>query len=230
MRAILLSFFAIGLVLVLTLTVTGRAQDITQDGAQLTISRCVDGTVATYIGTTCSQLPSVFTWTRYTCTSTPSSICDSLGANGEKIHMRMDGEGNHTILVSASDLWNVTAGQSIDVMIRGTVYGAITNVNWPHFYSPGHTGDGTEENKTTVYCAPTGNCVKLKGVSDILCDADSPDAYCNDQNKIDPYLSATAKFNRNTSDNPYRFTIEIKLNGGTNGTATIHSVGVHIAE
>ena len=28
--------------------------------------------------------------------------------------------------------------------------------------------------------------------------------------------------------NPYAMTIEVKLNGGTNGTATIYSVGLHV--
>ena len=189
---------------------------------------CADGTVASYVGTACTQLPAVMKWTGYTCTSTPASICAALGANGESIRMRMDPNGAHTILVGSQGLWNVTAGQKVDVVISGTVYGATTNNNWPHFANlPGQTGDGTENNITTVFCG--GNCVALQGVSQIPCSNTSPVPYCIDQNVIDPYLSQTAKFHPATSEQPYNFTIEIKLDGGITGTATLQSVGVHLS-
>jgi len=106
-------------------------------------------------------------------------------------------------------------------------YGASTNNNWPHFGNlPGQTGDGTEDNKTTVLCGT--DCVALNGVSDIPCNQNSPIAYCIDQNTIDPYLTELAKFHPATSDHPYPFTVEIKLNGGITGTATLQSVGIHL--
>src|SRR5437868_12753127 len=105
------------------------------------ISACVDGTVASFMGTACSQSPAVMQWTSYSCTSVPSTICTALGTNGSNIKMKMDPNGNHTILVVGQGLWNVAAGQSVDVVIHGTVYGAKANNNWPHFGTQlGQTG------------------------------------------------------------------------------------------
>ena len=192
------------------------------------ISACADGTVASYMGTTCSQLPAVMQWTSYTCTSTPSTLCTALGTNGSNVKMKMDPNGKHTILVVGQGLWNVTAGQSVDVVIYGTVYGAKANNNWPHFGTQlGQTGDGAEDNKTTVSCG--ANCIALQGVSDIPCSNTSPVAYCVDQLTIDAYLSQTAKFVAATASQPYQFTIEIKLDGGISGTATLQSVGIHLS-
>src|SRR5512132_642355 len=79
----------------------------TQNAAQQeNISACVDGTVASYLGTTCSQHPAVMHWTSYNCTSVPSSLCAALGTNGANIRMKMDPNGHHTILVTSSGLWN----------------------------------------------------------------------------------------------------------------------------
>jgi hypothetical protein len=192
------------------------------------VSACADGTVASYMGTTCSQSPAVMQWTSYSCTSVPATICSALGPNGANIKMKMDPNGNHTILVVGQGLWNVSAGQSVDVVIHGTVYGAKTNNNWPHFGTLlGQTGDGTEDNKTTVSCG--ANCVALQGVSDIPCSNTSPVAYCVDQVTIDAYLSQTAKFLAASASQPYQFTIEIKLDGGISGTATLQSVGIHLS-
>ena len=189
---------------------------------------CANGTVASYLGTSCTQLPAVFQWTSYSCTSTPSSICAALGPNGSNVTIRLDSSGPHTLLVGASGLWNVTAGQSVDVVITGSVYAATTNNNWPHFNNLlGQTGDGTEDNITTVFCS--SNCIALQGVSEIPCSNTSPVAYCTDQATIGPYVSQTAKFNATSSGNPYVFTIEIKLDGGIGGTATLHSVGIHLS-
>jgi hypothetical protein len=195
---------------------------------QSNIADCADGTVASYLGTSCWQTPATMQWTGYNCTSTPSSLCAALGPNGSNIKMKMDPNGHHTILVTSQGLWNVTAGQRVDVVISGNVYGATTNNNWPHFGTQlGQTGDGTEDNKTTVFCA--SNCVALQGISDIPCTNTSPIPYCVDQNFIDPYLWQTAKFHAATADTPYAFTIEIKLDGGITGTATLLTLGVHLS-
>ena len=223
----LAGWFAIGLSLALILAGCGGGSSNSQFATDNASVACADGTVASYVGTSCTQMPAVFQWTSYSCTSTPSSICAALGTNGSNIKMSMDPNGQHTILVGSSQLWNVTAGQSVDVVISGTIYGASTNNNWPHFGNvPGQTGDGTEDNKTTVLCGT--DCVALNGVSDIPCNQNSPIAYCIDQNTIDPYLTELAKFHPATSDHPYPFTVEIKLNGGITGTATLQSVGIHL--
>jgi hypothetical protein len=195
---------------------------------QSNIAACADGTVASYLGTTCSQTPATMQWTSYSCTSTPASICTALGVNGSNVKMKMDPNGHHTILVTSQNLWNVTAGQKVDVVISGKVYGATTNNNWPHFGTQlGQTGDGMEDNTTTVFCST--NCVALQGVSDIPCTNTSPVPYCVDQQVIDAYLSQTAKFHAATSDQPYDFTIEIRLDGGISGTATLLTLGVHLS-
>ncbi|HEY7095823.1 MAG TPA: hypothetical protein VH437_03815 [Terriglobales bacterium] len=192
------------------------------------IAPCADGTVAGYLGTTCAQPPAYMHWTSYSCTSTPSTICDALGTNGANIKMSMDPNGHHTILVGSKKLWNVTAGQHVKVVISGTVYGATTNNNWPHFADlPGQTGDGMEDNKTTVFCG--SNCVALEGISDIPCTNTSPVPFCIDQDKIDAYLPATAKFHAAPQDHPYDFTIEITLDGGITGTATLQLLGIHLS-
>jgi hypothetical protein len=222
-------WLAAGLTLLLPLAGCGGGSTASQFVASENgIATCADGTVASYMGTTCSQMPSIVHWTSYSCTSTPSSICAALGPNGSNITMRIDGP--HTILVGvgSSGLWNVTAGQRVDVVIQGTVYGATSNDNWPHFDFPGQTGDGTEDNKTTVGCAASGNCIKLGGVSDIPCSNTSPVEYCFDQDTIDAYLSANARFNPAPANQPYPLTIEIKLDGGISGTATLRSVGIHL--
>jgi hypothetical protein len=195
---------------------------------QSDIADCADGTVASYLGTFCSQMPATMQWTVYSCTSVPASLCTTLGPNGSNIKMKMDPNGHHTILVTSQGLWNVTAGQKVDVVISGNVYGATTNNNWPHFGTKlGQTGDGVEDNKTTVFCG--SNCVALQGVSDIPCTNTSPIPYCVDQDVIDPYLSQAAKFHAATANAPYAFTIEIKLDGGVSGTATLLTLGVHLS-
>jgi len=191
---------------------------------------CKDGTVASYVGTSCSQGNTTFNWNSYTCTSTPQSICDGLGTKGANLKIRLDPKGPHTLLLGATRLWNVTAGQNVDVVIKGTVAGATTNQNWPHFVGMrGQTGDGKEDNKTTVDCASHGTCKNgPNGVSDILCTETGKSANCTEQKKIDPYLSERTTFDPAMLANPYAMTIEVKLNGGTHGTATIYSVGLHV--
>jgi len=197
--------------------------------AAATQRSCPDGTVAGYIGTSCSQGETTFNWNSYSCTSNPKSICDSLGVKGANLKIRLDPNGPHTLLLGATRLWNVTAGQNVDVIIKGTVAGATTNQNWPHFVGlRGQTGDGTADNKTTVGCAARGTCRNGNGISDILCTASGPSANCTEQKKIDQYLSQRTTFDPATLANPYPLTIEVKLNGGSNGTATIYSVGIHV--
>jgi hypothetical protein len=194
------------------------------------VPACVSGTVSSYLGTSCSQGATVYHWLSYGCTSTPSSICDSLGANGSNVGMNMDPNGAYTILVGDTSAWNVSAGESVDVVITGTVYGAVSNQNWPHFRNiPGCTGDGTEENTTTVECSASGNCTNdNNGVSDILCSSTSPPANGTDQSSITAYAAYRATFNAAPSTGPYPLTIEIKLNGGSQGTASLFSVGTHL--
>jgi hypothetical protein len=188
---------------------------------------CVSSTVAKYIGTSCALGATVYNWQSYSCTSTPSSICDSLGANGANLAMARDPQGPYTLLVGETNLWNVSAGQTVDVVISGTLYGATRNNNWPHFNGlKGQTGDGTEDNTTTVNCASSGACTNsLNGVSDDPCDVNHPDN-CVDLPMIPSAIDAS--FTAATSSNPYTLTVEIKLNGGTSGTATLYSVGLHL--
>lgn len=190
---------------------------------------CVTGTVASYLGTSCSEGGTGYHWSSYTCTSTPSSICTALGTNGSNIQMGLDPKGPYTLLVGRTSKWNVTAGQSVDVVISGTVYGAKRNANWPHFNGGrGQTGNGTEENITTVACITSAACLDShNGVSDVLCSDTSPAANCTDQSTIGPYGPAEATFNPASASAPYGLTIEIKLNGNS-GTASLYSVGTHL--
>jgi hypothetical protein len=192
------------------------------------VKPCANGTVANYLGSSCSQGAAVTTWLTYSCTSTPDSICAALGANGSNVNIRMDPQGPYTFLVGKTTLWNVKAGQKVDVVIGGTVYGARGNGNWPHFERmKGQTGDGTEENITTVDCGT--NCLDAnKGVSDVLCSATSPAETCVDQRKPGPYVKYQTQFQAAPPEHPYPFTIEIKLNGGNHGTATLYSLGAHL--
>jgi hypothetical protein len=190
---------------------------------------CANGTVASYLGTRCSQLSTVYHWLSYSCTSTPASICGALGTNGANVQILMDPKGPDTLLVTAKgSSWNVKAGQSVDVAIGSTVYGATANGNWPHFnHLNGQSGDGTGEYITTVACG--ANCRDIhQGASDILCSASSPAVNCADQDTVVPYLPEQAAFANTTSASPYPLTIEIKLNGGKTGTATLSSVGTHV--
>jgi hypothetical protein len=197
-------------------------------------SACANGTVAGYLGTSCSQTgtsgTTVYQWISYSCASTPASICTALGANGSHVQMTMDPNGPYTILVGQTSLWNVAAGQTVDVTIAGTVYGAINNGNWPHFNGlNGQAGDGSEENKTTVACAAAGKCLDANmGVSDVLCNATSAASNCTEQSTIGPYGVYQAGFTAATSTSPYGLTIEVKLNGGATGSATLYSVGTHL--
>lgn len=193
------------------------------------VEACANGTVASYLNTSCSEGATIYQWQSYTCNSTPSSICTALGTNGSNVNIQLDPKGPYTLLMGRTTLWNVTAGQSVDVVISGTVYGSMSNGNWPHFNGlNGQTGDGTEENITTVGCAASGNCLDANnGVSDILCSAGGPPANCTDQSTIGPYSKGRATFNAAPSTDPYTLTIEIKLNGNS-GTATLYSVGTHL--
>jgi hypothetical protein len=202
---------------------------------------CVTGTAASYIGTSCSQGGTVYHWLSYNCTSTPASICDELGTNGSGFVMHMDPEGPFTILMGGTDALKVTAGQSLDLVIRATVYGALRNSNWAHYHrmrwqkgwvrgkyfgQPGQTGDGSMEAITTVDCAASGNCTDShQGVSDVLCDAAHP-ANCVDPRRSPSQFGTT--FNAAPAAHPYFLTIEIKLNGGERGSASIYSVGTHL--
>ena len=189
---------------------------------------CEVGTVASYIGTTCALPPAVYRWISYSCTSTPQSICDRLGRNGSELHMRRDPNGPNTLLLGGTDRWNVKAGESIEVIIRGSVYGATGNLTWPHFHSQrAATGDGWEENITRVDCG--ANCVAGEGVSAFRCEAGSPEENCTEQHKIGPYRKGRAEFREASSASPYPFSIEIRLNGGTNGTASLRSLGLHLS-
>jgi hypothetical protein len=200
------------------------------------VAACVNGSVAGYVGSSCSQESAVvYKFTSYSCTSTPPDICTSLGPHGENLAMDMDTstpQSGNTILVGKTFLWDVTAGQMVDVVITGSVYGAASNQSWPHWHNTGvvgQTGDGTEENITTVGCG--SNCLDSNnGVSDILCSATSPIANCTDQSSIIPYGPYYAHFNPATAANPYPLTIEIRLNGGSNGTANLYSVGTHLTK
>ena len=191
---------------------------------------CARGTVSTYIGTTCAQEQTVFHWSSYRCTSIPTSICGALGTNGSNIHMLLDPRGPHTILVGDTTLWRVTAGQSVDVVITGSVFGARSNGNWPHFQGMrGQTGDGSEDNKTAVGCGE--NCLDVRhGVSDVPCSPSTTGVNCMDEPTVSPYVPDIATFNPAPPDNPYPLTLEIKLNGGTHGTASLHSVGIHVSD
>jgi len=201
-------------------------------GGSGAVTPCTGGTVASYIGTSCSEVGGsvVYQWVSYSCTSVPAAICAALGTNGSNLRIDLDPNGPNTLLIGRTSLWNVTAGQSMDVVIRGTVYGAATSGNWPHFDSlSGQSGDGTEENITTVGCAASGNCLDAKnGMSDILCSAAGPPANCTDQTSIGPYFAYRATFNPATAANPYALTIEIKLDGNA-GTATLYSIGTHLS-
>ncbi|HEV2426046.1 MAG TPA: hypothetical protein VGZ29_14545 [Terriglobia bacterium] len=194
-----------------------------------TVLPCVTGTVASYIGTSCSQSGTVYHWTSYSCTSTPSSICDTLGVNGANVAMAMDssGKGPYTILVGETPAWDVIAGQNVDVVISGTVYGAYHNDNWPHFRGlRGQTGDGSEDNITTVGCSAMAACSDSNnGVSEDLCDQNHPEN-CVDVNSIPTFDEAS--FAAASAAAPDSLTIEIKLNGGTSGTARLYSVGTHL--
>lgn len=194
------------------------------------VPACVTGTVSSYLGTSCSEGASVYHWDSYTCTSNPSSICDALGPNGSNVSMALDPQGPFTILIGKTSAWDVTAGQNVDVKITGSVYGADSNQNWPHFRGiPGCTGDGIEDNKTTVACSATGNCLDSNnGVSEVLCSLTSPLANGVDESSIAAYGAYRATFNPAPSSSPYPLTIEITLNGGTNGSAALFSVGTHL--
>ena len=222
----LITFFTLGL-----LIWPGKRVEASPPGDDSSIPVCGVGTVASYIGTTCSQPPTVFHWTSYSCTSTPSSICDRLGPNGSEIHVRLDPNGPNTLLVGGTRAWDVKAGQSVNILIRGSVYNANVNLTWPHFYPDerAQTGDGSEENITTVECGE--NCVSNQGVSAYRCGPDSPDINCNNQPKIRPYMrTGVAKFHLTGPDSPYPFSVEIKLDGGTSGSATLRSLGLHICD
>jgi hypothetical protein len=202
---------------------------VTKAAAAIKNGTCPNGTVSSYIGTSCSQGLTTYNWQSYTCTSSPQSICDSLGINGSNVKILLDPNGPQTLLIGDTRLWNVTAGQSVDVVIKGTVSGAIYNQNWPHFLGlHGRTGDGVEDNKTTVDCATRGTCTKGNGTSEILCNATAPPAYCADRKTINPYLSQQSMFAPATLANPYPLTIEVYLYGGTNGTASLYNVGLHV--
>jgi hypothetical protein len=221
---VLAGLFVFGLVVFGT---QDRAQALPAGGESFG-AICEPGTVASYIGTTCALPPAVYRWISYSCTSTPSSICARLGRNGSEIHMRRDPNGPNTLLLGDTQLWNVSAGQSVDIVIRGSVYGATGNLTWPHFYAQrAQTGDGTEENITTVFCGE--NCISGEGVSAFRCTSTDPEENCIDQRRIGPYRKGVARFRATGPDSPYPFSIEIKLNGGTSGTASLRSLGLHIS-
>ena len=111
------------------LTWPGKRVEASPPGDDSSVPVCGVGTIAGYIGNTCSQPPTVFHWISYSCTSTPASICQRLGNNGREIHVRLDPNGPNTLLVGGTHLSDVSAGQSVDIMIRGSVYNA--NVNSP---------------------------------------------------------------------------------------------------
>jgi len=235
---------------------------------------CATDTLFDYLDTTCT-LPDTtnsnctgfssvtYTWNSqsdtpkgYTCTGT-NSVCMALD-NGKNITMFKD-TSCFTILVGQTTAWNVPTGESVTVTVTGTVQGAVANWNWPHFDSTdsdndegrGQTGDGLEENKTTVSCGM--NCSDtLKGISDIPCNASVPNScpsgstcpttagnyfFCFGSNAVEtctmlpnclntPYLVEKAKFTTGTS--PYPLEIKIQLDGGTNGSANLYSVGLHL--
>jgi hypothetical protein len=207
---------------------------VTEAGAP---AACANDTFANYLALgSCSQTgprgSTVYVWTSYTCTSTPSSICAALGANGANVEMKQDPKGPYTLLVGDTSAWNVGPGQSVHVELHGSVYGATANQNWPHFELPdksrenGQAGDGTEENVTTVECG--AGCLTNNGISDILCSSNGPAENCSDQQTIAPYAAYAAKFAAAIATNPYPLTIEVKLNGNTTGTAALFSVGTHL--
>lgn len=225
-RFALMTLFAVGM-----LICAPKSVEASPFADASSIPVCGVGTIASYIGTTCSQPPTVFHWLSYSCTSTPSSICSRLGNNGSEIHVRLDPNGPNTLLVGGTHLWDVTAGQSVDIVIRGSVYSANVNLTWPHFYpgQPTQTKDGSEENITTVECGE--NCISHNGVSAYKCVSASADMNCVDQPKIRPYFqTGVAKFKLTGPESPYPFNVEIKLNGGTSGSATLRSLGLHICD
>lgn len=207
----------------------------TGGGAPPPLTACADGTVATYLGTSCSEGNTVYSWSGYSCTSIPSGLCQALGTNGSNIQVKLDPNGPYTLLWGATHAWDVAAGQSVDVMVTGTVYGAFDNQNWPHYRSSsgaaiaGQTGDGSVETITTVGCAVVSACTNsLNGVSDVLCDEGGPVANCNEQSSITPFNAYRATFNPAPSTSPYSLTVEIKLNGGTSGSANLWNLGTHL--
>jgi hypothetical protein len=200
------------------------------------VPTCAKGTIASYLGTSCLQVTTVYHWNSYSCTSNPPSICAKLETNGSNVNIMMDPNGANTLLWQARGLWNVSAGQSVDIVIRGTVYGASANGNWPHYKSAngsgvgwvGQTGDGSVETITTVACGD--HCKGGKhGESDVLCSATGPKEYCNETDRMIPYFPEGALFAPAPADDPYPLTIEIKLNGGKSGTASLWSLGTHLA-
>ena len=177
----------------------------------------------------------MYTWSSYSCTSTPSTICDALGTNGANIQVHLDPNGPYTLLWGATGAWDVTAGQNVDVVINGTVYGADDNQNWPHYRSStgatiaGQSGDGSVETKTTVGCGAASACTNdLNGVSDVLCSDSSPVANCDEQSSITPFNAYRATFDPAPSTSPYTLTIEIKLNGGASGSGDLYNLGTHL--
>lgn len=201
---------------------------------------CPQDTIANYISSIqmCEQPPAVDIFTGYSCTSTPSSICTNLGVNGSSINMILDPNGGHTFLfqatgAGAAKLWNVTAGQSVHITVTGKIWGATKNDTWPHFDAAaglsGQTGDATEENKVTVVCGASCAGDGRNGISDILCNAAVTGGIeCVDQG-TDVYITPFgAQFTAAPANAPYDFTIELIMNGGTTGTATIKSMGIHL--
>jgi hypothetical protein len=222
-------FVFLAVLFVVAVTITGVDRAKAAPNRDSSASECEPGTIASYLGTTCALPPAVYHWVSYECTSTPSNICNRLGKNGEEIHVRRDPNGPNTLLVGGTDRWNVKAGESIHVVIRGTVYGASGNITWPHFHQQrASTGDGYEENITKVDCGE--NCIgEHNGSSAFRCDASSPDENCNEQHRIAAYMHNAARFNPAPPDKPYPFTIEVKMSGGTNGSASLRSLGLHIS-
>jgi hypothetical protein len=189
---------------------------------------CETGTVASYVGTSCSFQPVVYHWESYSCTSTPASICDRLGRNGSGIHVRLDPNGPPTLLIGGTHLWDVQAHESVDIVIRGSVSGATVNLTWPHFWpgQPATTGDGSEENITTVECGP-GCGPKNQGVSATRCSVSDAEENCS-EHRITTYFGAIANFRAANPESPYPMTIEVKLSGGNSGSANIRSLGLHV--
>ena len=201
----------------------------------MSIPACVSATVATVLGTSCSEGNTVYTWSSYSCTSTPTGICDALGTNGSNIQVNLDPNGPYTLLWGSTGAWNVTAGQSVDVVVTGSVYGAVVNQNWPHYRNSigvdiaGQTADGSVETITTVGCSAASACTNsLNGVSDVLCSESGPSTNCQEQASITVFNAYRATFDAAPSTSPYSLTVEIKLNGGTSGSASLWNLGTHL--
>jgi hypothetical protein len=183
---------------------------------EMTVAWCANAALGDFVAAgPCSQGPITYGWTGIACKSTPSTLCSGM-TGATPVQVKLDPQGAYTLLIgyfsAAPYPWAVGKGQTVDLMISGTVTGSTKNANWPHDQLI--TGDGRVDEITTVLCG--ANCIKANGISHTFCDSTS----CVNANDLNG-----GTYNNGT----YDFTIEFKLSGGTAGTATLKSLGTHLA-